>query len=155
MLQRTPPKEDKGIIALAKAESAMRGGEAMNADKLTIGDYVAARSLTAEVWVELAVSRAGVHAPNMRRALGVILSGTNVDKVMGGLVRDAYTMVGRCLTSCKDDFAAVLAAAVAEVAQVQGLMTEGDVTNGNKVSKSGYDAGTVRAASAAARCIRL
>ena len=152
MLQRTPPKEDKGIIGLAKAESAMRGGEAMNNDKLTIGDYVAARSLTAEVWVELAVTRAGVYAPNMRRALGVILSGTNVDKVMGGLVRDAYTMMGRCLTSCNDDFAGVLAAAVAEVVQVQGLMTDGDVQNGAKISKTGYDAGTVRAA--AARCMR-
>ena len=141
MLARIPPKEDKGILCLAKAESAHRGGEAMSADKLTIGEYTAARSLTAEVWIELAVCRAGVFAPNMRRALGVILSGSNVDKPMGGMVRDAYSVLGRSITAGKGDAPAVLAAAVAEVTLVLGLMSEADVANGAKVSKTGYDGG--------------
>lgn len=141
MLARIPPKEDKGILCLAKAESALRGGEAMSGDKLTIGEYTAARSLTAEVWIELAVARAGVNAPNMRRALGVILSGSNVDKPMGGVVRDAYSVLGRSLTAGKGDAPAVLASAVGEVKEVLGLMSEADVLNGNKVSKTGYDGG--------------
>ena len=143
-LARVPVKEAKGIIALAKAELALKGPAVMSAEKLSMPAYAASRSLAVEVWLALAVNRAGVVAPATRRALGVVLSSSTTEPWRGGGDRNAFSVVARALVAAAGDAAAMAALLEAEVREVVSLLNEEDFARAAKPSRTGYDGAVVR-----------
>lgn len=106
--------------------------------------YAASRSLAVEVWLALAVSRAGLTSPATRRAVGVVLSSAMTEAWHGGGDRNAFSVVGRAAAGAGADAPAMLKLLEAEVREVAGLLNDEDFARAAKPSKTGYDAGVVR-----------
>ncbi len=107
--------------------------------------YAASRSLAVEVWLALAVSRAGVTAPATRRAVGVVLSSTSTDPWHAGGDRNAFSVLARALAAAGGDAPAMAKLLEAEVREVASLLSDDDFARAAKPARTGYDGAVVRA----------